>query len=78
MLRTKRHALNRQQMKAVSAAFEVVCDALDIRNGREDQLAAMARRLINLADAGVCDPRKLSAIALAEFGVANDGSRWPH
>ncbi len=76
---TTRRAIDRKQWKAVRAAFEIVCDALDLPRGREDRLAEdVARRLIDLAAAGECDPGKLSAIALAEFGVANNGSLLPH
>ena len=74
-----RPAINRKQWKAVSTAFQVVCGALDLPRDEEDELVKMvARKLIDLAAAGESDPGKLSAIALAEFGVANDGSLLPH
>ena len=60
-------------------AFEAVCVKLQLAMGSEDRVTELVGdKIIELATAGERNPDRLTARVLAEFGIENDGSLWPH
>ena len=55
-------------------AFEAVCVTLQLSMSSE----LVGEKIIELARAGERNPDRLTARVLAEFGIGNDGSLWPH
>ena len=60
-------------------AFEAVCAELQLSIGLGDRVTELVgRKIIQLATAGERNADRLTARVLAEFGIENDGSLWPH
>ena len=60
-------------------AFEAVCVKLQLSMGSDDKVTELVgEKVIELARAGEHDADRLTARVLAEFGIENDGSLWPH
>jgi hypothetical protein len=60
-------------------AFEAVCGKLQLSMAAEDRVTELVGdKIIEFAPAGEHDPDRLTARVLAEFGIENDGSLWPH
>ena len=68
-----------EHIEAMRKAFDAVCARLELSAGTEDQATELvASKIIELARAGERNAERLTARALAEFGVGNDGSMWRH
>jgi hypothetical protein len=57
------------EIKAMSAAFREVCEALNLRDDSSTK-HIMAARIIDLARRGECSPRRLRDAVLQEAGLA--------
>ena len=72
-------AFKPEHIEAKQWAFDAVCAKLELSTGTGDQVTELvALRIIELARAGERDANRLTARALAEFGVGNDGLLWRH
>jgi hypothetical protein len=60
-------------------AFEALCGTLHLSRASDDKVAELVgEKIIELAMAGERNADRLTARVLAEFGIGNDGSLWPH
>jgi hypothetical protein len=60
-------------IESMSAAFVAVCDALQLKVGKDDPATRfVAEEVIELAQRGVCDPDVLYAMTLKEFGLGGE------
>jgi hypothetical protein len=63
------------QIEAMHAAFVAVCGRLKLHAGTGDRATDLvAVKIVDLARGGEFDVDRLTALALAEFGVEDDGS----
>ena len=62
------------QIKAMSAAFDEVCDALKLDGSSAKKV--MAARIIGLARFGECSPTRLSERVIYEAGLAEGAAKW--
>jgi hypothetical protein len=59
-----------KQIEAMRAAFQRVCNALQLDCGREDSMAEIiVMRIMELAKAGELDPERLCIDVLAQLGT---------
>ncbi len=60
-------------------AFEAVCGTLHLSMASDDKVTELVgEKIIELAMTGEKDADRLTARVLAEFGIGNDRSLWPH
>jgi hypothetical protein len=60
-------------------AFDAVCVKLQLSMASDDKVTELVgEKIIGLAMAGERNAERLTARALAEFGVENHGSLWRH
>ena len=72
-------AFEPEHVQAMHRAFEAVCVTLQLSMGSEDKVTELVgEKIIELAVTGERNPDRLTARVLAEFGIENDGSLWPH
>jgi hypothetical protein len=67
----KEAAFDPEAIKAISAAFEAVCESLQLRNRSDPITEIVARKVIEVAGTGERDPeriRDLALLALKELG----------
>jgi hypothetical protein len=78
-LASRTFAFELEHIQSMQRAFEAVCVKLQLSMGSEDRLTELVgEKIIELAQAGELNAERLTARALAEFGVGNDGSLWRH
>ena len=76
---SRNFAFEPEQIRVMQWAFEAVCVKLQLAMGSEDRVTELVGdKIIELATAGERNPDRLTARVLAEFGIENDGSLWPH
>jgi hypothetical protein len=76
-LASRTFAFELEHIQSMQRAFEAVCVKLQLSS--EDRLTELVgEKIIELAQAGELNAERLTARALAEFGVGNDGSLWRH
>ena len=76
---SRNFAFEPAQFRAMHEAFDAVCVKLRLSTASEDKLTELVgEKVIELAMAGERNADRLTARVLAEFGVENDGSLWPH
>jgi hypothetical protein len=72
-------AFEPEHIQAMDEAFDAVCVKLKLSMGSEDLMTELVgEKVIELAVTGEMDADRLTARVLAEFGIENDGSLWPH
>jgi len=72
-------AFEPEHIQAMHWAFEAVCVTLQLSMGSDDKVTELvALKVIELAVTGERNADRLTARVLAEFGIGNDGSLWPH
>jgi hypothetical protein len=72
-------AFEPEHIQAMRWAFEAVCGTLQLSMGSDDKLTELVgAKIIELAMTGEKDADRLTSRVLAEFGIGNDGSLWPH
>jgi hypothetical protein len=68
-----------EHVQAMNAAFHAVCGKLELFAAPGDRASELVgEKIIELAMAGEQNADRLTARVLAEFGIGNDGSLWPH
>jgi hypothetical protein len=72
-------AFEPEHIQAMADAFDAVCVTLQLSMGSDDKVTELVgEKIIELAVTGEKDADRLTARVLAEFGIENDGSLWPH
>jgi hypothetical protein len=72
-------AFQPEHISAMHKAVGAVCAKLHLAADTGDKVTELvAVRIIEFATAGERNADRLTARVLAEFGVENDGSMWPH
>jgi hypothetical protein len=72
-------AFEHEHIQAMDEAFTLCASSSSSRWGWEDRVTELVGdKIIELATAGERNPDRLTARVLAEFGIENDGSLWPH
>jgi hypothetical protein len=72
-------AFEPEHIQAMHSAFEAVCGTLHLSMASNDKVTELVgEKIIELATAGERNADRLTARVLAEFGIGNDGSLWPH
>jgi hypothetical protein len=68
-----------EHVQAMNEAFHAVCGRLELFVRAGDRASELVgEKIIELAMAGERNADRLTARVLAEFGIGNDGSLWPH
>ena len=63
-----KHVVDPAQIEVMRAAFQKVCDALDLKCGPDDPMTEIiVMKIIELAKAGEVDPGRICARVLAEL-----------
>jgi hypothetical protein len=63
-------AFEPETLKNMSQAYEAVCEALELKLGKDDMLTqAVAERIVEFAQRGVRDTASLTAMTLQAFNA---------
>jgi hypothetical protein len=72
-------AFEPEHIQAMYKAFDAVCARLQLSTDMGDGVFELvSAKIVEIAVAGEKDADRLTARVLAEFGIENDGSLWPH